>query len=40
MNLREIGLVGVDWIKLAQDMYRWRAVVNTAMDLRVLELRS
>jgi hypothetical protein len=40
MDLRETGLVGVDWIRLAQDMYRWRAVANTAMDLRVLELRS
>jgi hypothetical protein len=26
---------GIDWIDLAQDRYRWRAVVNTAMNLRV-----
>jgi hypothetical protein len=39
-NLREIGLGGVDWIRLAQDRDRWRAVVNAAMNLRVLEPRS
>jgi hypothetical protein len=26
---------GVDWIDLAQDRDRWRAVVNTVMNLRV-----
>jgi hypothetical protein len=26
---------GVDWINLAQDRDRWRAVVNTVMNLRV-----
>jgi transposase len=26
---------GIDWIDLAQDRDRWRAVVNTAMKLRV-----
>jgi hypothetical protein len=25
----------VDWIDLAQDRYRWRALVNTVMNLRV-----
>jgi hypothetical protein len=40
MDLREIGLGGVDWIRLAQDRDRWWAVVNTAMNLRVLALRS
>jgi hypothetical protein len=25
----------VDWIGLAQDRYRWRALVNTVMKLRV-----
>jgi hypothetical protein len=36
MDLREIGLGGVDWIRLAQDRGRWRAVVSAAMNLRVL----
>jgi hypothetical protein len=26
---------GVDWIGLAQDMDRWRALVNAAMNLRI-----
>jgi hypothetical protein len=33
MNLREIGLEGVDWFNLAQDRDRWRALVNTVMNL-------
>jgi hypothetical protein len=36
MDLREIGWVSVDWIQLAQDRDRWRALVNTVMNLRVL----
>jgi hypothetical protein len=28
MYLREIGSGSVDWIQLAQDRDRWRAVVN------------
>jgi hypothetical protein len=35
MNLREIGFRDVDWIHLAQDRDRWRALVNTVMNLRV-----
>jgi hypothetical protein len=35
MDLVEIGRGGVDWIGMAQDMYRWRAFVNAAMKLRV-----
>jgi hypothetical protein len=35
MDLREIGFGGVDWIHWAQDRDRWRAVVNTVMNLRV-----
>jgi hypothetical protein len=32
MDLREIGLGGVDWIRLAQDRDRWRAVVIAVMN--------
>jgi hypothetical protein len=35
MDLREIGLDGMDWIYLAQDRDKWRALVNTVMNLRV-----
>jgi hypothetical protein len=40
MDLREIGWGGVDWIHLAQDRDRWRAVVSAVMNLRVLAPRS
>jgi hypothetical protein len=40
MDLREIGLGGVDLIHLAQDRDRWRAVVSAVMNLRVLAPRS
>jgi hypothetical protein len=39
-NLREIGLGGVVWIHLVQDMDRWQAVVNAVMNLRVLAPQS
>jgi hypothetical protein len=35
MELLEIGWSGVDWIGLAQDRDKWRALVNAAMTLRV-----
>jgi hypothetical protein len=35
MDLREIEFRDVDWIHLAQDRDRWRALVNTVMNLRV-----
>jgi hypothetical protein len=40
MDLREIGLGCVDWIRLAQDRDRWRAVVSAVMNLLVLAPRS
>jgi hypothetical protein len=36
MNLRQIGLRGVDWIRLAQDRDQWRTVVSVVMNFRVL----
>jgi hypothetical protein len=35
LELREVGLDGANWIRLAQDTVQWRAFVNTVMNLRV-----
>jgi hypothetical protein len=35
MELSDIGLSAVDWIGLAQDRYRWRALVYAVMNLQV-----
>jgi hypothetical protein len=35
VDLREIGIDGANWIRLAQDRIQWRAFVNTVMNLRV-----
>jgi hypothetical protein len=35
MDLLEIGVSVVDWIGLVLDSYRWRALVNVVMNLRV-----
>jgi hypothetical protein len=35
IDLREIGWDGMDWTDLARDRDRWRALVNTVMNLRV-----
>jgi hypothetical protein len=37
MDLRGIGWGGLEWIHLAQDRDRWRAVVSAVMNIRVLE---
>jgi hypothetical protein len=35
MDLQEVEWEGVDWIDMAQDRDRWRALVNAVMNLRV-----
>jgi hypothetical protein len=37
MDLGGIGWGGMDWIVLAQDREKWRALVNVVMNLRVPE---
>jgi hypothetical protein len=34
MDLKDIGWSGMDWIHLAEDKNRWRALVNTLINLQ------
>jgi hypothetical protein len=35
MDIREIGIDGSNWIRLAQDMIQWQTFVSTIMNLQV-----
>jgi hypothetical protein len=35
IDLQEVGYGSTDWIELAQERGRWRALVNVVMNLRV-----
>ena len=35
MDLKDVDCGGMGWIAVAQDRDRWRAILNTVMNLRV-----
>ena len=40
MDLQKVGEGCEDWMELAQDRDRWRALVSTVMNLRVSKMRG
>ena len=40
MDIQEVGGGCEDWMELAQDRDRWRALVGTVMNLRVQKMRG
>ena len=40
MDLQDMGRGCEDWMKLAQDRDRWRALMSTVMNLRVPKMRG
>ena len=40
LDLQEVGGICGDWMELAQDRDRWRALLNTVWNLRVPKMRG